>query len=43
VRLTSADIDELRAAFDQIGEQFSRRDYPKGEPVGILAVVHRRL
>ena len=43
VRLTSADIDELRAALDQIGEQFSRRDDPNGEPVGILAVVHRRL
>ena len=42
VRLTSADIDELRAALDQIGQQFARRDEPSGQPVGILAVVHRR-
>jgi DNA-binding MarR family transcriptional regulator len=42
VRLTPDDIDALRAALNQIGEDFARRDDPHGQAVGILAVVHRR-
>lgn len=42
VRLSAADIEQLRLALSQLGEDFAARDVPGGEPVGILGVVHRR-
>ena len=42
VRLKPADIAELGAADKALGDSFAARDDPDGEPVGIVAVVHRR-
>jgi predicted ArsR family transcriptional regulator len=43
VRLTPTDVAELRAALSRLGEEYAARDDPAGEPVGVLAVVHRRV
>lgn len=42
VRLGAADLAELRSRIRQLGDEFEPRDDPDGEPIGILAVVHRR-
>jgi DNA-binding transcriptional ArsR family regulator len=42
VRLTDADLAELRRRVTELGDEFQPRDDPIGEPVGILAVVYRR-
>ena len=42
VRLRKADLAELRRRIHALGDEFAERDDPKGEPVGILAVIHRR-
>jgi DNA-binding transcriptional ArsR family regulator len=42
VRLSPADVAELRRRISQLGEEFVDRDDPHGQPVGILAVAHRR-
>ncbi len=35
-------IAELRRRIVEIGDEFEMRDDPAGEPIGILAVLHRR-
>lgn len=42
VRLRKADLAELRRRIHALGDEFADRDDPKGEPIGILAVVHQR-
>jgi DNA-binding transcriptional ArsR family regulator len=42
VRLRKEDIAELRRRIHALGDEFNGRDDPKGMPVGILAVAHRR-
>jgi DNA-binding transcriptional ArsR family regulator len=42
VRLTKADLAELRQRIRDLGDEFEPRDDPAGEPVGLLALVHRR-
>jgi len=42
VRLKPADVAELRTRILEIGNDFAARDEPSSEPIGILAVVHRR-
>jgi len=42
VRLKPDDLAQLKAALSDLGDEYSKRDDPSGEPVGILAVVHRR-
>ncbi|HEX6475472.1 MAG TPA: winged helix-turn-helix domain-containing protein [Candidatus Limnocylindria bacterium] len=42
VRLRKQDLKELRRRIHALGDEFAERDDPKGEPVGILAVIHRR-
>ena len=42
VRLNAADIAELKRRIAAIGDEFEPRDDPAGEPVAILALVHRR-
>lgn len=42
VRLSAADIADLRLRIAALGEEFVLRDDPAGEPIGILAVAHRR-
>jgi predicted ArsR family transcriptional regulator len=42
VRLSPADVDELRRRISELGSEFAGRDDPAGEPVGIYAMVHRR-
>ncbi len=42
VRLRKSDLAELRRQIHALGDEYARRDDPKGEPIGILAVVHRR-
>lgn len=42
VRLSTDDIAELRRRVSALGDEFVARRDPSGEPVGILAVVHRR-
>ena len=42
VRLRAEDLDELRRRIRELGDDFVERDHPAGEPVGILALVHRR-
>lgn len=42
VRLTAADLAELRRRVHALGDEFEVRADPEGEPIGILAVVHRR-
>ena len=42
VRLRKADLAELRRQIHALGDEYAQRDDPKGEPIGILAVVHRR-
>jgi predicted ArsR family transcriptional regulator len=43
VRLAAADVDELRQRVRELGNEFAERDDPNGEPIGIYALVHRRL
>jgi DNA-binding transcriptional ArsR family regulator len=42
VRLLPDDLAELRRRIRQLGDDFVGRDHPDGEPVGILALAHRR-
>ena len=42
VRLAPDDVAELKRRVAALGDEFVSRDDPAGEPVGILAVVHRR-
>jgi DNA-binding transcriptional ArsR family regulator len=42
VRLSDADLTELRRRVTELGDEFEPRDDPIGEPVGILAMVYRR-
>lgn len=42
VRLKPRDVEELRRRIGELGEEFVLRDDPDGEPVGILALAHRR-
>jgi DNA-binding Lrp family transcriptional regulator len=42
VRLRPGDVAQLKAALSDLGHQFSKRDDPGGDPIGIVAVVHRR-
>jgi DNA-binding transcriptional ArsR family regulator len=42
VRLGDADLAELRQRIRELGDEFEPRDDPKGEPIGLLALVHRR-
>jgi hypothetical protein len=42
VRLRKADMAALRRQIRALGDEFVERDDPDGEPVGILAVLHRR-
>jgi DNA-binding transcriptional ArsR family regulator len=42
VRLSEADLEELRRRIHELGDEFEPRDDPNGEPIGFLALVHRR-
>jgi DNA-binding transcriptional ArsR family regulator len=42
VRLLPDDLAELRRRIRQLGDDFVARDDPEGDPVGILALAHRR-
>lgn len=42
VRLRPDDLAELRRRIRKLGDEFVGRDDPEGEPVGILALAHRR-
>jgi DNA-binding transcriptional ArsR family regulator len=42
VRLVPEDLAQLRRRVSELGDEFVTRDDPAGEPVGILALVHRR-
>ena len=42
VRLAADDLAQLRRRISELGDEFVTRDDPAGEPVGILALVHRR-
>jgi hypothetical protein len=42
VRLTDSDIAELRRRLDALADDFAARDDPKGTPVGMLLLAHRR-
>lgn len=42
VRLSPDDLAELRRRIHDLGDEFEPRDDPNGEPVGFLALVHRR-
>jgi predicted ArsR family transcriptional regulator len=42
VRLNTVDLAELKDALSALGDDYSKRDNPAGEPIGIVAVVHRR-
>ena len=42
VRLRKSDLAELRRQIHALGDEYAQRDDAKGEPIGILAVVHRR-
>jgi DNA-binding transcriptional ArsR family regulator len=42
VRLLPDDLGELRRRIRQLGDEFVTRDNPDGEPIGILALAHRR-
>jgi DNA-binding transcriptional ArsR family regulator len=42
VRLRPDDLAELRRRIRQLGDEFVGRDHPEGEPIGILALAHRR-
>ena len=42
VRLAPDDLAELRRRIHELGDEFQPRDDPKGEPIGFLALVHRR-
>ena len=42
VRLKPDDLADLKARIVAIGDEFEARDDPNAEPIGILAVLHRR-
>jgi DNA-binding transcriptional ArsR family regulator len=42
IRLRPDDLAELRRRIRQLGDDFVGRDDPEGEPIGILALAHRR-
>jgi DNA-binding transcriptional ArsR family regulator len=42
VRLKPGDLAELRRRINDLGDEFEPRDDPAGEPIGLLALVHRR-
>ena len=42
VRLNESDLEELRRRIHELGDEFEPRNDPDGEPIGFLALVHRR-
>jgi DNA-binding transcriptional ArsR family regulator len=42
VRLAPKDVERLTKRLTQLGDEFERLDDPNGEPIGILALAHRR-
>jgi len=42
VRLKPDDLEALRKALTELGDDFVARDHPTGDPIGILGVIHRR-
>ena len=42
VNLKPDDLDELRRRISELGDEFAARGDPAGQPVGIVALVHRR-
>ncbi|HEY8136180.1 MAG TPA: helix-turn-helix domain-containing protein [Candidatus Limnocylindrales bacterium] len=42
VRLTDADIEDLRHRVGELGDEFVLRDDPAGTPIGIMALVYKR-
>jgi predicted ArsR family transcriptional regulator len=42
VRLKPDDVQALRRALSDLGEDFVARDDPAGDPIGILGVIHHR-
>jgi DNA-binding transcriptional ArsR family regulator len=42
IRLTAADTEKLRQRLSALGDEFNALDDPSGEPIGILALAHRR-
>lgn len=42
VRLKPDAVVQLQRELNALGDQFAKRDDPDGDPVGIVAVVHRR-
>jgi DNA-binding transcriptional ArsR family regulator len=42
VRLTDADIEELRHRVGELGDEFATRDDPAGTPIGIMTIVYKR-
>jgi DNA-binding transcriptional ArsR family regulator len=42
LRLKPRDIAALRRRISALGDEFEPRDDPAGEPIGIVAIVHRR-
>lgn len=42
VRLSDADVRELRRRLEEIASDFAGRDNPSGTPVGMLLLAHRR-
>lgn len=42
VRLRPSDIDELKRRIAELGDDFVNRDASDGQPIGILALIHRR-
>ena len=42
VRLKPEDLEELKRRVSELGQEFNLRDDPEGEPIGLLALVHRR-
>jgi DNA-binding transcriptional ArsR family regulator len=42
VRLRKADLADLRRRIHALGDEFAERDDPRGDPIGILAVIHHR-
>jgi hypothetical protein len=42
VRLRKSDLAELRRQIHALGDEYAERDDPKGEAIGILAVIHKR-
>jgi DNA-binding transcriptional ArsR family regulator len=42
VRLSDADIEDLRHRLGELGDEFAPRDDPAGTPIGLLTLVYKR-